>query len=102
MNNTVHFLLRNFTMNTFSFRAECQVDVDCFLQKSSDSNIKVTVTKTVKDTNGFPDVEIEFQSEAKLEDLIKVMQDVEDGHVMYQTLRQVPLSENNLQRKYYL
>lgn len=87
-------------MNTFSFRAECQVDVDCFLQKSSDSNIKITVTKTVKDKDGFPDVEIEFESEAKLEDLIKVMRGVQDGHVMYQTLRQVPLEQNNLHRNY--
>ena len=89
-------------MNTFSFRAECQVDVDSFLQKSQDSGIKITVTKTVTDTDEFPDVEIEFESEATLEDLIKVMRKVQDGHVMYQTLHQIPLSENNLQRNYYL
>ena len=60
-------------MNTFSFRAECQADVNSFLQKSQDSGIKITVTKTVTDTNGFPDVEIEFESEATLEDLIEAM-----------------------------
>ncbi len=88
-------------MNTFSFRAECQPDVDSFLQKSQESGIKLTVTKTVKDTNGFPDVEIEFESEATLEDLIEVMRKVQDGHVMYQTLRQVPLNENSLKRDYW-
>ena len=88
-------------MNTFSFRAECQADVDSFLQKSQDSGIKLTVTKTVKDTNGFPDVEIEFESEATLEDSIEVMRKVQDGHVMYQTLRQVPLNENSLKRDYW-
>lgn len=89
-------------MNTFSFRAECRGDVNSFLQKSQDSGIKIIVTKTVKDTNGFPDMEIEFESEAKLEDLIEAMRKVQDGHVMYQTLRQVPLEQNSLQRNYYL
>ena len=88
-------------MNTFSFRAECQVDVDSFLQKSQESVIKLTVTKNVKVTNGFPDVEIEFESEATLEDLIEVMRKVQNGHVMYQTLRQVPLNENSLKRDYW-
>ena len=83
-------------MNTFSFRAECQADVDSFLQKSQVSGIKLTVT-----TNGFPDVEIEFESEATLEDLIEVIRKVRDGHVVYQTLRQVPLSENSLKRDYW-
>lgn len=91
-------------MNTFSFRAEYQVDVNCFLQKSLDHNIKVTVTKTVKDKDGFgfPVVDIEFQSEAKLEDLNKIMREVRDGHVMYHTLRQVPLEQNSLHRNYNL
>ena len=102
MNNTVHFLLRNFIMSTFSFRAECQADVDCFLQESLNSNVKIAVTKTVMDKDGFPDVEIEIESEVQLENLIEVMREVQDGHVMYQTLRQVPLEQNNLQRNYNL
>ena len=89
-------------MSTFSFRAECQADVNCFLQESLNSNIKITVTKTVTDKDEFPDVEIEFESETQLEDLIEVMRKVQDGHVMYQTLRQVPLEQNNLQRNYNL
>ena len=89
-------------MNTFSFRAECQRDVNCFIQETKNKNIVISLTKTVTDTTRFPDVEIEFESEATLEDLIEAMRKVQDGHVMYQTLRQVPLSENNLQRNYYL
>ena len=41
---------------------------------------------------------VEFESTASLEEVRNVMRLVEDGHVMLQTLRPIPLNENSLDR----
>jgi hypothetical protein len=49
---------------------------------------------------GFPDVEVELEAHATLEAIRNVMRDVEDGHVMVQTLQACPLAKNTLERDY--
>lgn len=84
-------------MNIFSFRAECFHDVQLFLDATT-KNGTTTATIVKPDNNGFADHEIEFQSMLPLEELREVMRSIADGHVMVQTLRQCPLSENSLER----
>lgn len=83
-------------MNVFSFRAECIDDVEKFLKEAEavgiTSPLKVVPDKT------FPDCEVEIQSNQSLEYLREAMRRVTDGHVMVQTLRQVPLDKNDLKR----
>ncbi len=49
-----------------------------------------------------PDIGFEFQSTATLEQLRDAMREVIDSHVMLQTLRAVPFSENSLGRDFDL
>ena len=95
-------------MTIFSFRAECRKDVDDFLFVSYQLNIAYT-SVTVK--HGFlnidnkpvaiPDVDVEVNthnSEVDLEMMRIIARQVIDGHVMLETLRRCPLSENSLER----
>ena len=79
----------------YSFRAECLHDVDELLKV-----IRGTLVREYRRDPGYPDVEIEFDSPADLAILKAIMSIVEDGHVMRETLRTCPLSENNLEREY--
>jgi hypothetical protein len=84
---------------TYSFRAECQADVDRFFNACKEQNIAVDDAYTYLDPNGFPDREVEFSSDAGITTLKQLAQSMEDGHVVYETLRACPLVENSLLRE---
>ncbi len=84
-------------MTIFSFRAECQRDVEKLTAVGKAAGIKVAF-RNVKHELPFPDVDVEIESQWSLEDLMNLMRSVVDGHVMRQTLRPVPLTENSLER----
>jgi hypothetical protein len=69
-------------MNRYRFRAECQSDVNdlCRLLKAEPHTISTQLTA------GFPDVEAELVIGLSLEQLHELMRQVEDGHVMVQTV----------------
>lgn len=54
----------------------------------------------VPDAEGLPDQEIEIRADISYEALLGLIREIPDGHVMLQTLREGPLSENNLERDY--
>lgn len=83
-------------MRTFSFRAECQHDVDAFEKECFEGLAVVTLRTSTKD--GFPDVEVEIDTSANIEEIRAHMRNVADGHVMLQTLRECPLVDNSLER----
>jgi hypothetical protein len=56
--------------------------------------------KTRADESVFSDVEVEMHTDASLDSLRGLIRQVTDGHVMLQTLRQVPLQDNSLERDY--
>ena len=85
-------------MPTYSFRAECTVDVDHFLQALTALGISATIQR-VPDCQ-FPDVDVQLETLAPLDVIRNVMRKIEDSHVMCQTLRACPLAENTLQRDY--
>lgn len=86
----------------FSFRAECRNDVGVFLRSLMASGVSVSNADIRASTNGnitFPDVFVEIAtSEASVEQLILAARQVEDLHVIEQTLRPVPLADNSLER----
>lgn len=85
----------------YSCRAETPVDVVRFLapmyEKCSDECKNLGELSIIPDV-GYPDCKVEFISNYGLKELREVMQTVEDGHVMVETLRPVPLMLNNLNR----
>jgi hypothetical protein len=85
-------------MSIYSFRAECQVDADQLRHALIAGGISCSMTITQPDQ--LPDVQVELETQAKLETIRKIMRDVEDGHVMVQTLRACPLAKNPLERDY--
>lgn len=84
-------------MKTFSFRAECLEDVRRFQCACLSSRLVVVIPNKL-----VPDVDVEVRADASLESLRNAMRRVVDGHVMLQTLRECPLSENPLERNYDL
>lgn len=92
-------------MNTYSFRAECIDDIKALQNLCVRKNIAFTLSVRPGILN-MPDPpsdpECELTTEINLLDLQNVMREVVDGHVMIQTLRACPLSENTLERDYNL
>ncbi len=54
------------------------------------------------DADGLPDVDVEMQCSATLEQLQGILRTIKDAHVMLQTLRPVQLADNSLERDYDL
>lgn len=88
-------------LNTFSFRAECNGEAIQFFAAVEALGYAVSVN-VHKDADGLPDVEVEIQTDANLEQLQEALRTLEDAHVMLQTLRQLPLDANSLERDYDL
>lgn len=82
-------------MTVFSCRAECQDDVDAFIEAAKTAEVEMVIRASAD--KAFPNVEIEITSTASKDELRDLMRGVEDGHMMRQTLRAVPLSENSLE-----
>lgn len=82
-------------MNKYKFRAECRADVDIFFSKFKEgiSNIKV---EPIEDSP--IDVYVTFESKFHLAKMIQVAKEVQDGHVIAQTIR--PLAKFTGERNY--
>jgi hypothetical protein len=82
--------MQNSNMTTHSFRAECQSDMNtfCDLIEGTEGHISVQ------------GLECELYTQFQTKELVEIMMLVEDGHVMIETLRPVPLSKNSLNRNY--
>lgn len=83
-------------MNTFSFRAEFMQDAVAFSAQCVLDGFRPSGVYKF-DTN-ITDVAVEVHVEASLEALRDVLRKIPDSHVMIETLRQVPLAENSLER----
>ena len=84
----------------YKFRAECSHDALTF----RDNTIGLTENFTIipQDIEGspIPDVDVEFDSEMSLDEIIDEMREVIDGHVMLQTVK--PIEEYTGERDYDL
>ena len=92
-------------LNTFSFRAECPDDVMRFLGQSyidpDHPSMRDVFTVHMERPTVDADVMVEIQADTSVSiDTVRAwMRQVVDSHVMLQTLRQVPLSGNSLERE---
>lgn len=86
-------------MTSYSCRAECQIDVTNFLTLAAAVGSPIRIGKFTAEQEDF-DTLFEFTSDNPIEHVLDVMRQVVDSHVMIQTLRPVPLEENDLERDY--
>ena len=85
-------------LTMYSFRAECMVDVTSFRREVFKAGIATTSIVHL-DKDGHPDVTVEMlATESDITRFRDIAREVEDGHVIVQTLRPCPLSENSLKR----
>lgn len=89
-------------MNVFSFRAEFGQDVTELTNRLDYHGIPYQVDVSSLRLMGTdfipPDVKVELHTDATQHSLEQIMLDVEDNHVMFQSLRPVPLAQNSLDR----
>lgn len=88
-------------IKVYSFRAECQADAEKLRDRCTEVYIKMDMT-IMPHGEGFPDVKVEMQTDASMNQLHDILRTMDDSHVMLQTLRQVPLAENSLERDHGL
>ncbi len=102
----------------YSCRAECGWDVDEFLCRAG-AQVRLIERRRLIYIHGktefvdpasdietpsraqgvyLPDVAIEFESSLDLSVLLMILQSIEDTHVMQESLRKSPLTENTLNR----
>lgn len=92
-------------MTIYSFRAECLDDIKEFQRQCVVAGLAISMrvkTGILNMPEPPSDPEVEMESAVSLETLQGVMRQVVDGHVMLQTLRACPLSDNTLERDYDL
>jgi len=80
----------------YKFRAECAEDAYRFEAKNRDAILNMQITPT----EGIPDVEVTIDCELKKSEIILLMKEIADGHVMYQTV--LPINEYTGHRNYDL
>jgi hypothetical protein len=82
-------------MNVFSFRAECQHDIDCLRESAAARGIELTIAISKL---GVIDCAAEVETAADLDTLQELLACVPDSHVMLETLRPCRLGVNRLSR----
>lgn len=85
-------------LRTFSARAECSHDFIQLLQ--APHWFKAVTYKPLFRSFNAPDITLEFQTNATLEQLREALRKIDDSHVLMQTLRQCPLEDNSLDRDF--
>ncbi len=87
----------NQELRTYSFRAECQEDVEQFSIACAKAKTSIVHSEHAQ-ADQAPDVCLEFQSAAPLARIQDILRTIPDGHVMLETLQECPLAENSLKR----
>jgi len=83
-------------LQTYSCRAECRADIDAFLESAG----PLVTDVIIEPSTWAPDCTLEFRSAAHPSQLLDLLESIPDTHVMVETLRPVPLSDNTLERTY--
>lgn len=75
-------------LNNLKFRAECYTDVGEAIQKikSKYYSPKVTIEQEEVDGEIYPDETVEITTEASLEQIIEILEYIDDGHRMAETV----------------
>lgn len=91
-------------VSTFSLRAEFGQDVEQFYDRVIATNPQIFTARSIplffKDGLTSGEVAVEMRTTLGLEDLRNILREQIDSHVMLQTLRELPLSQNKCERDY--
>lgn len=93
-------------MNTFSYFAECKIDSTVLISAIRSTMMDVDTEQwfsckvVAGDEKYVLGCAKEIQTDMSYEQVINTAYGVPDSHVLRQTLRQVPLSENSLERDF--
>lgn len=86
-------------MKTYKFRAECSTDVIHFFRAMADKTFdSVHIKSQELEGNRIPDVDVVFKSSNSLAKLIQAAKQIDDFHVIAQTIR--PISKYTGERNY--
>ena len=81
--------------NIFSFRAECEHDIRLLFEAMMQQGYRLK--RTVK-RGIMPDVSVEIRTSATQQEVIELLSQIPDSHVMIQTLRPVLMKDNSMER----
>jgi uncharacterized protein YajQ (UPF0234 family) len=84
-------------MKTFSFRAECPPDIEEFRKTVKALKLAIEIREVPLMLG---ESSAELKTDVTLEQIRDTMRRQDDSHVMIQTLRELPLEENSLERNY--
>lgn len=73
-------------MKEYKFRAECLTDFMNLLIRFDYKNHKVPCEYVIRSIESFPDIEVELRVDLEKVKLMSIMDEVEDGHVMWRTV----------------
>lgn len=79
-------------MNHYKLRSECMADITNLKERLNEQGINVyeeSMDKMYIGNMQIPDMIYSFKTEETLENIKCAIQDVEDGHVMYETIETV-------------
>lgn len=79
----------------YKLRAECSQDVINFI---ANAHSQMHTFSMIKEDPSFPDCELIFETELELDEIILTLKDIDDSHVMYQTVKR--LTEYTGERDY--
>lgn len=80
----------------YKFRAECSLDAEQFENENRESISNSEIVPVA----GFSDVDVTFDSQLELSEIIDLMKNIDDSQVMYQTIK--PIDEYTGERDYDL
>ena len=78
-------------MTEYKFRAESFYDVCRLVNKLSDAGIAMWIKHIKGDEIGLPDMEVEMSINAGIERVRIAIRDIEDSHVILQTIQPLAL-----------
>lgn len=70
----------------YKLRAECLQDIVKFINKIDYQLLSFNMKKDSE----YPDVEFEFETNLTIEEIILALREIQDLHVMYQTVKRLP------------
>ncbi|MEG3034092.1 MAG: hypothetical protein RR877_01195 [Aurantimicrobium sp.] len=88
--------MRSLSLKTFSFLVVTPKGLFGFQEQCEKA--EVTAMVSVEPDSKFPNVKVEVNTNADLEEMRGFMRNIQDGEVMLQTLRQCPSYQNTFER----
>lgn len=90
--------MRSLSLKTFSFLVADRKGLFAFQEQCEKAEVSAMVA--IAPDSKFPNVKVEVNTNADLEEMRGFMRNIKDGEVMLQTLRQCPSYQNTFERDF--